>query len=68
MIRTHPNSDLILFMFVGIMDLCFVQESLRTNPVASTELRQLKVKILKKRLETRKALVTLVALVALANS
>ena len=48
MIRTHPNSDLILFMFVGIMDLCFVQESLRTNPVASTELRQLKAKILKK--------------------
>ncbi len=65
MIRTHPNSDLILFMFVGIMDLCFVQESLRTNPVASTELRQLKAKILKKRLEIR---VVLVSLVMLANS
>ena len=59
MIRTHPSSDLILFMFVGIMDLCFLKVSRRTKPVASTELRQLKAKILKKRLEVRKALVTL---------
>ncbi len=53
MIRTHPSSDLILFMFVGIMDLCFLKVSRRTKPVASTELRQLKAKILKKILEVR---------------